>query len=550
MHRCHFHPTDAEKSITTTYLLLVPFEQLGGMGEMFKQALADEAALLDMERGALKMCNTMEAAWPELRRYKTLAACTAEERAGVFKKWLVDPPSTCIIGRPLAKMSDQPEVHRKQRVQDTRQKYGPVGLQKLADKLAHAQQANDRPHPDSFIANFPVPTLQSIQWIDVQIAKGTEPPSYEHQFLHSSQNRLHRSDVSHPSPGMSSHSLPHPVSPPSTSSSLTNQQSSLSVASQQQVRRPHHVDSPSGSPDRPRLYQPEPHRVAMSSPNLQLQSSPRHQNTNIYPYQATSKRPSQQQAMSNSAHHFRPIPPCPFERYSEQLHSSSAGPSRHHSLRSTDLSTNSLLSRQSQPQPMYMHELSPRFQQHHGPSPQVESSSRRSENSLRERSHQPLSQELVQQQSPRTVQHMTYYCRDHLASPMVIFDSRGVQPSRTSSSTYSHHVPHPTPTAATYLIQHLHPPLNITGAVKSPLQLILLFHKAHDAIFKQSIEVPLLGTYHGAHSDEDLFIFFKTHQIASMNGFETSNRPGALAGSTWAKYFETTVTQAAKEIIE
>jgi hypothetical protein len=42
----------------------------------------------------------------------------------------------------------------------------------------------------------------------------------------------------------------------------------------------------------------------------------------------------------------------------------------------------------------------------------------------------------------------------------------------------------------------------------------------------------------------------ESHQIASMNGFETSNRPGALAGSTWAKYFETTVTQAAKEIIE
>ncbi|PLW29365.1 hypothetical protein PCANC_23971, partial [Puccinia coronata f. sp. avenae] len=169
----------------------------------------------------------------------------------------------------------------------------------------------------------------------------------------------------------------------------------------------------------------------MSSPNLQLQSSPRHQNTNIYPYQATSKRPSQQQAMSNSAHHFRPIPPCPFERYSEQLHSSSAGPSRHHSSQSTDLSTNSLPSRQSQPQPMYMHELSPRFQQHHGPSPQVESSSRRSKNSLRERSHQPLSQELVQQQSPRTA--ITYLIQ-HL------------QPSRTSSNTYSRHVPHPTPT--------------------------------------------------------------------------------------------------------
>ncbi|PLW42340.1 hypothetical protein PCANC_10506 [Puccinia coronata f. sp. avenae] len=199
-----FHPTDAEKSITTAYLSSVPFEQLSGMGELFKQALADEAASLDMarlkmvvERAALKTCNAMEVDAPdclssavisnflygsgadlvtglsaELQRYKTLAAWTADEWAGVFKKWLVEPPSTCIIGRPSAKLSDQLEADTKQRVQDTREKYGPDGLQKLADKLAHAQQANDRPYPDSFIANFPIPSLQSIQWIDVQIANG------------------------------------------------------------------------------------------------------------------------------------------------------------------------------------------------------------------------------------------------------------------------------------------------------------------------------------------------------------------------------------------
>ncbi|PLW41724.1 hypothetical protein PCASD_05652 [Puccinia coronata f. sp. avenae] len=55
------------------------------------------------------------------------------------------------------------------------------------------------------------------------------------------------------------------------------------------------------------------------------------------------------------------------------------------------------------------------------------------------------------------------------------------------------------------------PLLNIAGVVKSPLQWSLLFQKAHDTIFKQSIKVPLLGTYHGAHSGEDLVIFFKTN---------------------------------------
>ncbi|PLW05399.1 hypothetical protein PCANC_18593 [Puccinia coronata f. sp. avenae] len=190
---------------------------------------------------------------------------------------------------------------------------------------------------------------------------------------------------------MSPHSLPHPVSRPSTSSH-TNQQSALGVVSQQQVRRPHHDDSPSGSPDQPRLYQPEIRRVALLSPDLQLQSSPHHQNTNIYPSQATSKWASQQ-AMSSSAHHFR----------SSHTASSTCSPTQ--SLRLTDLSINPL----PHPQPIYAHELSPWFQPHHGPSPQVESSSRRSENSLRERLHQPLSHEL--EQLPQTG-----FSTDHLAS--------------------------------------------------------------------------------------------------------------------------------------
>ncbi|PLW38147.1 hypothetical protein PCASD_09492 [Puccinia coronata f. sp. avenae] len=61
--------------------------------------------------------------------------------------------------------------------------------------------------------------------------------------------------------------LPHPSSSqPSTSSSLTNQQSALWVVSQQQIRRPRHNDSPSGSPDWPRLYQPKHCRPHPSGP--------------------------------------------------------------------------------------------------------------------------------------------------------------------------------------------------------------------------------------------------------------------------------------------
>jgi len=199
-----FHPTDAEKSITTVYISSVPYEQLSTIEEAFKKALAEEAAAMDMdrlkmviERAALKTCNAMEVDAPdclssaiisnflygsdsdlvsalsaELERYKTLSAWSADQWSAVFKKWLVESPSTCIIGKPSAKLSDKLEADTKARVEATRQKYGPDGLQKLADKLAHAQEVNDRPYPDKFIADFPIPNLDSIQWIDVQIANG------------------------------------------------------------------------------------------------------------------------------------------------------------------------------------------------------------------------------------------------------------------------------------------------------------------------------------------------------------------------------------------
>ncbi|KAA1128689.1 Pre-mRNA-splicing factor SYF1 [Puccinia graminis f. sp. tritici] len=62
-----FYPTDVEKTIATIYISSVSFEQLNTLGELFKKALAKEAAVIDMdrlkmviERAALKTCNVME----------------------------------------------------------------------------------------------------------------------------------------------------------------------------------------------------------------------------------------------------------------------------------------------------------------------------------------------------------------------------------------------------------------------------------------------------------------------------------------------------------
>ncbi|KAI7962443.1 hypothetical protein MJO28_000537 [Puccinia striiformis f. sp. tritici] len=304
-----------------------------------------------------------------------------------------------------------------------------------------------------------------------------QSPIYEQQFLHPSQ-RTHHSDPSRPSPSTSTHPLPYQASRPSTSSSHTHQHLPLAgVGSSQQIRHSHHIDSLSASPDRPRLYQPEPRRVNLSSPDLQLQISPRHQNADLYPSQANTERLSQQAISSTPTHPLRSShsqthqsahppedahfsSPRQFDRYPEQPHPSVQGPPRHRSSRSTDFSHHLQPPRQPGPQPVYMHELSPRFQHPHGHSLYPESSSHRNENTVRDRSHQPSSHDI--EQSPRSrfptdrlasdparfaqplpenisAQHATHMRREHPAGPMAMqIQSSSSNPSQRQQ-TQTHH---------------------------------------------------------------------------------------------------------------
>ncbi|KAI8460687.1 hypothetical protein BY996DRAFT_4574368 [Phakopsora pachyrhizi] len=61
------------------------------------------------------------------------------------------------------------------------------------------------------------------------------------------------------------------------------------------------------------------------------------------------------------------------------------------------------------------------------------------------------------------------------------------------------------------------PLLDIVGVVKPPFEWSKLFEKAHKTVYKQSVKIPLLGTYPDAHSGEDLVIFFKTN-IPELGG--------------------------------
>ncbi|KAH9819943.1 hypothetical protein DFH28DRAFT_1021481 [Melampsora americana] len=74
---------------------------------------------------------------------------------------------------------------------------------------------------------------------------------------------------------------------------------------------------------------------------------------------------------------------------------------------------------------------------------------------------------------------------------------------------------------------HLHssspsdgPLLDIAGVIRSPLEWSRLFEQAQKTIYKQDVKIPVLGVYPGAHSGEDLVIFFKTN----VNELSSSKR--------------------------
>lgn len=79
--------------------------------------------------------------------------------------------------------------------------------------------------------------------------------------------------------------------------------------------------------------------------------------------------------------------------------------------------------------------------------------------------------------------------------------------------------PSPSPPSQTESTSPSGPLLSIAGVIRSPFEWSRLFEQAQKTIYKQDVKIPLLGVYPGAHSGEDLVIFFKTNvtELSSSN---------------------------------
>ena len=75
------------------------------------------------------------------------------------------------MGVPSKKLSDQLKSDANARIEGLKKQYGVEGLKKLQEKVDNAQQENKVPIPDAVISSFKIPSVDSINWIEVETAR-------------------------------------------------------------------------------------------------------------------------------------------------------------------------------------------------------------------------------------------------------------------------------------------------------------------------------------------------------------------------------------------
>lgn len=85
-------------------------------------------------------------------------------------RFYLEKPALTIIGKPSAKLANELRKEAKTRLAERQKRFGEEGLKKLQDKLDTAQKENDVEAPPDVIADFKIPDVESIRWINVESA--------------------------------------------------------------------------------------------------------------------------------------------------------------------------------------------------------------------------------------------------------------------------------------------------------------------------------------------------------------------------------------------
>ncbi|KAM0148866.1 hypothetical protein ACHAPG_009728 [Botrytis cinerea] len=96
--------------------------------------------------------------------FDTLDKWSEQQWKDFLKKWIVDAPHVSLLGTPSEEMSKRIKKEEEARVAERKEKLGPEGLKKLAEKLKAAVAKNDAEIPASLLQKFSVPGTDSIHF--------------------------------------------------------------------------------------------------------------------------------------------------------------------------------------------------------------------------------------------------------------------------------------------------------------------------------------------------------------------------------------------------
>jgi Zn-dependent M16 (insulinase) family peptidase len=100
-----------------------------------------------------------------------LTSWTEEEWRTFIKTYISDAHHVSILGKPSAKLSEKLKAEEAARVEQQKERLGPDGLKRMADKLDQAKAENDREIPKEKLEKFKVPSTKSIHFVTTSSAR-------------------------------------------------------------------------------------------------------------------------------------------------------------------------------------------------------------------------------------------------------------------------------------------------------------------------------------------------------------------------------------------
>jgi Zn-dependent M16 (insulinase) family peptidase len=133
-------------------------------GDFFSNIVVEDHLYGDRAGSDLKHLENLE-------DFDVLAKWTEQQWRDFHVRWLADAGHVSILGVPSKELSEKLTSEEKARVKAQQDALGEDGLRKKAEELKRAQAENDRPIPNELLANFTVPSTDSIHFIDTVTAR-------------------------------------------------------------------------------------------------------------------------------------------------------------------------------------------------------------------------------------------------------------------------------------------------------------------------------------------------------------------------------------------